>query len=114
MESNRTVLVSTIMWGDFHDSACHNDDDMRLTCLFLLLACAASAQNADGVTVSVTRQANVPPDQAEFNAVFTTALDTTQQQVTQALNEIGVSNPVVAAVAITSNTYSYPPSDTSQ
>jgi hypothetical protein len=88
--------------------------DMRLMCLLVLLACAAAAQTADGVTVNVLRQANVPPDQAEFNAVFTTALDTTQQQVTQALNDLGVPNPVVTAVAIASNTYSYPPSDTSQ
>jgi uncharacterized protein YggE len=88
--------------------------DMRLICLFVLLACAAAAQSADGVTVNVQRQANIPPDQAEFNAVFTTALDTTQQQVTQALNDLGVPNPVVTTVAISSNSYSYPPSDTSQ
>src|SRR5437763_176948 len=88
--------------------------DMRLMCLFIVLACAAAAQSADGVTISVTRQANVPPDQAEFTAVFTVALDTTQQQVTQSLNDLGVSNPVVTTVAIASNTYSYPPSDTSQ
>src|SRR5256885_1247492 len=88
--------------------------DMRLMCLFILLACAAGAQGTDGLTINVMRQANLAPDQAEFTAVFTTALDTTQQQVTQSLNDLGVSNPVVTAVAIASNTYSYPPSDTSQ
>jgi uncharacterized protein YggE len=88
--------------------------DMRLICLLILVASAAVAQVTDGVTITVTRQANIAPDQAEFNAVLTTALDTTQQQVTQALNDLGVPNPVVTAVAIASNTYSYPPSDTSQ
>ena len=103
------------MWGDFHDSAWHNAIDMRLICLFALLACAAAAQSVDGVTISVTRQVNAAPDQAEFTAVFTVALDTTQQQVIQALHDLGVSEPlVVTAVAITSNSYSYPPVDTSQ
>src|SRR5206468_2211278 len=78
--------------------------DMRLMCLFILLACAAGAQGTDGLTINVMRQANLAPDQAEFTAVFTTALDTTQQQVTQSLNDLGVSNPVVTAVAIASNT----------
>jgi len=83
-------------------------------CLFILLACAAAAQGTDGVTLTVTRPANIAPDQAEFYVVITAALDTTQQQVAQALNDIGVPNPVVTTVAIASNTYSYPPSDTSQ
>src|SRR6478672_3041365 len=84
-ESNRTVLDSTIMWGDFHDSAWHNEVDMRLVCLFALLVCAAAAQGVDGVTISVTRQVNAAPDQADFTAVFTVGLDTTQQQVIQAV-----------------------------
>lgn len=88
--------------------------DMRLMCLFILLAAAAAAQGVDGVTLTVSRPANVAPDQAEFYAVITTALDITQQQVAQALNDAGVPNPVVTTVAIASNTYSYPPTNTSQ
>ena len=84
---------------------------MRLLCLIALVVCAADAQIADGVTLSITRPANIVPDQAEFSAVFTVALDTTQQQVTQVLQDLGVSNPVVTAVAVASNTYSYPPSE---
>ena len=102
------------MWGDFHDNACHNVIDMRLICLIILLVCAAAAQTANGLTITVSRQVNVVPDQAEFTAVFTVALDTTQKQVTQALLDLGVSNPAVTSVAITSNSYSYPPVDSSQ
>src|SRR5438128_1315580 len=83
--------------------------DMRLICLFALVVSAAAAQSVDGVTISVSRPANVVADQAEFTATFTVALDTTQQQVTQVLQDAGVSNPVVSAVAIASNSYSYPP-----
>jgi uncharacterized protein YggE len=88
--------------------------DMRLVSLLALLAYAAAAQTSDGVTLSVTRPVNIAPDQAEFSVVCTTGLDTTQQQVTQALADLGISNAVVTTVAVASNSYAYPPVDNSQ
>lgn len=82
---------------------------MRLIGLICLMACAASAQVADGVNVSVSRVVNVPPDQAEFSAVVSVPLDTTQQQVTQVFQDAGVSNPVVVAIAAGVNSCCYYP-----
>ncbi len=87
---------------------------MRLIGLILALAALASAQGVDGINVSVSRTVNVAPDQAEFAAVAAVSLDTTQQQVVAALQDLGVSNPVVTATAVGMNSYSYPPPDASQ
>jgi uncharacterized protein YggE len=87
---------------------------MRYTYLIMLLACAGSAQTADGVTVTVTRTVNVTPDEAEFSAIVTATLDTTEQQVTQALQDVGISNPVVIGTGDSANTYSYPPPNDAQ
>ena len=87
---------------------------MRYIGLILLMACAALAQTADGVTVSVTRTVNVAPDEVDFSAIVTATLDTTEQQVTQALQDVGIANPVVIGTGVSANTYSYPPPVESQ
>jgi uncharacterized protein YggE len=81
--------------------------DMRLICLFTLFVCAAAAQGIDGVTITVSRPMNITPDQAEFSAVVAVNLDVTQQQVTQALLDLGISNLAVAGVSVGSNNYCY-------
>ena len=66
------------------------------------------------MTVSVTRTVNVAPDEVEFSAIVTATLDTTEQQVTQALQDVGIANPVVIGTGVSANTYSYPPPVKSQ
>jgi uncharacterized protein YggE len=84
---------------------------MRLIGLILLLAGVAAAQGLEGVTITVTRPVNIGPDQAEFTAAFTVDLETNQQQVVQALQELGASNPTVGSVSASSNSYSYCPNE---
>jgi uncharacterized protein YggE len=81
---------------------------MRLITLICALACAAAAQVVDGVNVSISRIVTVPADQAEFTALVTVTLDTTQQQVVQIFQDAGVANPVVVGVAAGANPYPYP------
>ena len=78
---------------------------MRLISLISTFALAAAAQTADGVNISVSRSLIVQPDQAEFSAVVTASLDTTQQQVAQIFRDLGVSNPAVVNVAAGANGY---------
>jgi uncharacterized protein YggE len=56
----------------------------------------------------------VPPDEAAFVAVVTTALDTTREQVTQAFNDLGISNPAVTSLAVGINPYNGSPAGQSQ
>jgi uncharacterized protein YggE len=87
---------------------------MRCAALILLAAAAAFGQVSDGLTVSVSRTVTVPPDEADFTVMVTTSLDTTQSQVTQALQDLGISNPVVTVVVAGANTYAYPQTPDSQ
>lgn len=87
---------------------------MRHAALILLFALGASAQVSDGLTTNVNRAVAITPDVADFTVVVTTALDTTQQQVVQALQDLGVQNPAVAAVIAGGNNYAYPPITDSQ
>jgi len=85
--------------------------DMRLISLIFGLAALAAAQGVDGLNVSVSRIINIAPDQAEFYAVAAVSLDTTQQQVVAAFQDLGIPSPSVTGVAVGANTYSYPPPD---
>jgi uncharacterized protein YggE len=80
----------------------------------LLFAAAAFAQLSDGLTVSVNRTVTVAPDEADFTVMLTTSLDTTQSQVTQALQDLGASNPAVTVVVVAANSYAYPQTPDSQ
>jgi uncharacterized protein YggE len=82
---------------------------MRHACLILLLAAIAAAQAPDGITVTVSRTANVAPDEAEFVAVVTVSLDTTQQQVSQLFQDAGAPTASVTSIAVGTNSYGYPP-----
>jgi uncharacterized protein YggE len=87
---------------------------MRYAALMLLAAVAACAQVSDGLSVSVSRTVTIPPDEAGFTVMLTTSLDTTQSQVTEALQNLGVSSPVVTVVVVGANTSTYPPTPESQ
>jgi uncharacterized protein YggE len=73
---------------------------MRQAALICVFAAAAFAQVPDGLTVSVSRIVSVPPDEADFSVNVTTSLDTTQAQVTQALQDLGISNALVLTVVV--------------
>lgn len=87
---------------------------MKPLVLMVLLACAAGAQGVNGIVVSVSRTANLTPDEADFTVVATAPLDTTQAQITQILQDLGAQNPVVTAVSAGQNSYTYPPPADSQ
>jgi hypothetical protein len=87
---------------------------MKPLVLIVLLACAACAQGVNGIVVSVSRAANLTPDEADFTVVAAAPLDTTQAQVTQTLQDLGAQNPVATAVAAGQNSYTYPPPADSQ
>lgn len=87
---------------------------MRLIGLILAAAAIAAAQGVDGVNVSVSRVVSIAPDQAEFVAVAAVSLDTTQQQVLAAFQELGIASPAVTSTVVGVNNYSYPPPDASQ
>jgi len=82
--------------------------------LILIISAAAFGQVTDGLTVSVSRTVAVAADEADFAALVSASLDTTQSQVTQAFQDLGVSNMVVTAVVVGANLYAYPPVTDSQ
>ena len=87
---------------------------MRYLALISLLAFAASAQVSDGVTTTVSRTVNIAADEADFVALISTTLDTTQQQVTQVFQDAGIQNLTVTGVAAGPNNSTYPPPAESQ
>jgi hypothetical protein len=72
---------------------------VRYLALISVFAFAASAQVSDGITTTVSRTVNIAPDEADFVAVVSTSLDTTQEQVTQAFHDAGIQNLTVTGVA---------------
>jgi len=74
----------------------------------------AAAQVGDGLITSVTRNVNIPPDQAEFLVVATAGLDAAQSSVVQVFRQNGIQNLTVAAVAAGPNSSQYPPPVSSQ
>jgi uncharacterized protein YggE len=87
---------------------------MRYAGLIFAFAMAAFGQVTDGITVNTTRIVNITPDEADFTVVVTAKLDTTQAQVTQAFQNIGIQNLTVTGVAVGPNQNSYPPPSDSQ
>jgi len=84
---------------------------MRLFSLILFFACASGAQVADGINASVTRTVTLTPDEADFTAVLSAPLDTTQDQITQILNNSGIQNFTFVSVVASRASNVYPPPD---
>jgi hypothetical protein len=87
---------------------------MRFLSLILFFTISAAAQVADGITASVTRTVTLTPDEADFTAVLTAPLDTTQDQITQILNNAGIQNFNSVSVTASRSTNVYPPPAQSQ
>ena len=71
--------------------------------LFLLIAalsCVATAQTFDGINVPVSRTVTLTADEAAFTITTAATLDSTPQQVKQALQNAGLPNPTVVATGL--------------
>ncbi len=68
--------------------------------LFPVLACVAAAQTLDGISAPVSRTVTLTADEAAFTITIAATLDSTQQQVKQALQSAGLPNPTVVATGL--------------
>ena len=66
--------------------------------LFTVLSCVATAQTLDGINAPVSRTVTIPADEAAFTIIAAGSLDSTPQQVKQALQNAGLPNPTVVAI----------------
>ena len=73
---------------------------MKHLFLFAALVCAATAQTLDGISAPVSRTVTLTPDEAAFTITVAASLDSTQQQVKQALQDAGLPNPTVVATGL--------------
>ena len=77
--------------------------------LFTVLSCAATAQTLDGINAPVSRTVTIPADEAAFTIIAAGSLDSTPQQVKQALQNAGLPNPTVVAIGLGQDSSRYPP-----
>ena len=71
-----------------------------LLVLIPVLACVAAAQTMDGISAPVSRTVTLTADEAAFTITIAATLDSTQQQVKQALQSAGLPNPTVVATGL--------------
>ena len=81
----------------------------HLAILFTVLSCVATAQTLEGINAPVSRTVTLTPDEAAFTITVAATLDSTQQQVKQALQNAGLPNPTVVATGLGQDTSIYPP-----
>jgi hypothetical protein len=79
-----------------------------LILLIVVFACVASAQTPDGISAPASRTVTLAADEAAFAITVAGTLDSTQQQVKEALQGAGLPNPTVVATGLSQDT-SYPP-----
>ena len=73
--------------------------------LIPVLACVAAAQTPDGISAPVSRTVTLTADEAAFTITIAATLDSTQQQVKQALQSAGLPNPTVVATGLGQASY---------
>jgi hypothetical protein len=73
---------------------------MRSLLLLAALSCAATAQTFDGINAPASRTVALAADEATFTIAVAAGLDSTQQQVKQALQNAGLPNPTVVATGL--------------
>jgi hypothetical protein len=71
-----------------------------LSLLLAALSCAATAQTFDGINAPASRTVTLAADEASFTIAVAGTLDSTQQQVKQALQNAGLPNPTVVATGL--------------
>jgi Protein of unknown function (DUF541) len=67
---------------------------------FTALCCVATAQTGDGINAPVSRTVTLTADEATFTITAAATLDSTLQQVKQALQNAGLPNPTVVATGL--------------
>jgi hypothetical protein len=77
--------------------------------LFVTLSWVAAAQTPDGISAPVSRTLALTADEADFTITVAAAIDSTQQQVKEALENAGLPNPTVVATSLSQDTSTYPP-----
>ena len=73
---------------------------MKSLLLLAALSCAAIAQTFDGINAPASRTVTLAADEATFTITVAAGLDSTQQQVKQALQNAGLPNPTVVATGL--------------
>lgn len=73
---------------------------MRTLLISLVFAGLSLAQVISGIHAPVTRSVGLAADEATFNVTVTARLDSTVQQVKQALQNAGAPNPTVVATNV--------------
>jgi hypothetical protein len=68
--------------------------------LFIVFACVAGAQTQDGISAPASRTVAMTADEAAFAITVAGTLDSTQQQVKEALQGAGLPNPTVVATGL--------------
>jgi uncharacterized protein YggE len=76
--------------------------------LFAVLSWAAAAQTSDGISAPASRTLALTTDEAAFSISVAATLDSTQQQVKQALQNAGLPNPTVVATGLGLDASRYP------
>jgi uncharacterized protein YggE len=76
--------------------------------LFIVLSCVATAQTLAGINAPVSRTVTLTADEAAFTITAAATLDSTQQQVKQALQNAGLPNPTVVATGLGQDSSIYP------
>jgi len=72
----------------------------HLCLLFIVLSCVATAQTSEGISAPASRTVTLTADEAAFTIIVAASLDSTQQQVKQALQNAGLPNPTVVATGL--------------
>jgi uncharacterized protein YggE len=73
---------------------------MKSLLLLAVFSCAATAQTFDGINAPASRTVTLAADEATFTIGVAAGLDSTQQQVKQALQNAGLPNPTVVATGL--------------
>jgi hypothetical protein len=81
----------------------------HLCLLFIVLSCVAIAQTSEGISAPASRTVTLTADEAAFTVIVAASLDSTQQQVKQALQNAGLPNPTVVATGLGQDASTYPP-----
>jgi parvulin-like peptidyl-prolyl isomerase len=72
----------------------------HLFLLFTVFAFVAAAQAVDGISAPVSRTVTLEGDEAAFSMTVGATLDSTAQQVKEALQNAGLPNPTVVATGL--------------
>jgi hypothetical protein len=71
-----------------------------LSLLIVALSCTATAQTFEGINAPASRTVTLAADEAAFTISVSGTLDSTQQQIKQALQNAGLPNPTVVAIGL--------------